>query len=67
MKWWKCVFFTFQAAPAPDLLDMSDPPPAAAPTPAPSLSDVDLLGPTTSTSTPSTSLPQASFDDYFYS
>jgi len=48
-----------KAAPAPDLLDMSDPPPAPTPAPAPSLSDVDLLGPvTTSTSTPSTSLPQ---------
>lgn len=36
-----------KAAPAPDLLDMSDPPAAAAApaaTPAPSLSDVDLLG-----------------------
>lgn len=50
-----------QAAPAPDLLDMSDPPPAPTPAPAPSLSDVDLLGPVTTSvtsTTPSTSLPQ---------
>jgi len=43
----KLLKHRLQAAPAPDLLDMSDPPAAAAApaaTPAPSLSDVDLLG-----------------------